>query len=70
MAVPKTKVSKSVKNTRKAVNFRAHPTAMCECPQCKAVTIPHCVCKSCGYYKGTKFMETKADKKEAKAAAQ
>jgi large subunit ribosomal protein L32 len=68
MAVPKTKTSKSKKRIRSAANFKAHTNAMTECPHCHVARQPHTVCNNCGYYKGTKFLETANDKKEKKTA--
>lgn len=67
MAVPKKKVSKARRDSRHAHNFKAHATTLTECTQCHAPVAPHCVCKNCGNYKGTKRIETSADKKSAKA---
>lgn len=64
MAVPKTKVSKSRKNMRSAMNFRANPASLTECPQCHTAVRMHCVCKNCGYYNGAKRIEI--DTKEEK----
>lgn len=69
MAVPKHKVSKSRKNSRSAHNFTANATTLTECTQCHAPVEPHRVCKNCGNYKGTKRIETKADKKKEKKDA-
>lgn len=66
MAVPKHKVSKSRKNSRSAHNFTANATTLTECTQCHAPVEPHRICKNCGNYKGTKRIETKADKKKDK----
>ncbi len=29
------------------------------CPNCKAPTSPHMICKNCGYYKGTQVLVKK-----------
>jgi large subunit ribosomal protein L32 len=68
MAVPKYKTSKARTRTRSAANFKAHTNAMTECPHCHAIAQQHTVCGNCGYYKGTHFIETRAEKKEKKAA--
>jgi large subunit ribosomal protein L32 len=65
MAVPKHKVSKSRRDSRKA-NFKATPATLTECAQCHTPIAPHRVCKNCGNYKGTKRIETKSDKKKEK----
>jgi len=65
MAVPKKKVSKARRDSRKA-NFKATAATLTECPQCHTPVAPHRVCKNCGNYKGTKRIETKSDKKKEK----
>ena len=64
MAVPKTKVSKSRKNTRNAANFKASAASITTCPQCHEVRAQHSICKNCGFYKGEKRVATKKDKKK------
>ena len=56
MAVPKKKTSKSRKNMRPAHDFLTPPTVS-TCPQCKAPKLPHCVCPSCGTYKGRQVLK-------------
>lgn len=34
------------------------------CPNCKAMTYPHTVCKRCGFYNGKQVVKTKQPKKE------
>ena len=62
MAVPKGKVSKSRKASRCAANFNAPSATVASCSQCHAPVRPHCVCKACGFYKGTKRIEVATDK--------
>jgi large subunit ribosomal protein L32 len=57
MAVPKKKTSKSRKNMRRAHDFLTPPTVS-TCPQCKAPKLPHCVCPSCGTYKGRQVLKS------------
>ncbi|MBR84098.1 MAG: 50S ribosomal protein L32 [Magnetovibrio sp.] len=49
MAVPKKKISKSKRNSR-----RAHDALLGssyeECPNCGELKRPHHVCRACGYY--------------------
>jgi large subunit ribosomal protein L32 len=68
MAVPKHKTSKSRRDSRSAHNFTLDAPTLTECNQCHAKIPPHTVCPACGYYKGVKRIETKADKKAAKAS--
>jgi len=63
MAVPKHKVSKSRKNIRNRANFTADAATLTGCKNCHAPVRPHCVCKNCGNYKGTKRIEIKEKKK-------
>ena len=46
MAVPKRKMSKARRDSR-----RANP-GFVECPQCHEPKMPHHVCTECGYYDG------------------
>ncbi|MGI6705403.1 MAG: 50S ribosomal protein L32 [Clostridia bacterium] len=56
MAVPKRKVSKARRDSRRA-NWKLTVPGVSECPQCHQVKLPHRVCKHCGYYDGKKVME-------------
>ena len=49
MAVPFRRVSKTAKRKRRSHIKLAAPTLI-KCPNCGEYTIPHRVCKSCGYY--------------------
>ena len=69
MAVPKRKVSKARRNTRNANNSKLTAPTLTECKQCKAMIPPHTVCPECGYYRGVKRIETKADIRAKKAEA-
>ena len=51
MAVQKSKTSKQRTNKRFA-NYKATAPSLVECPQCHELTVPHRVCKKCGYYDG------------------
>ena len=64
MAVPKTKVSKSRRDMRNSMNFKAKTACITDCTQCHAPVQPHCVCRACGYYKGSKRIEVAADNQE------
>lgn len=65
MAVPKKKVSKSRRDSRRAHNFRVESPNLSVCPNCKAPTLPHHVCPTCGQYQGRQVVS-----KETEAAAQ
>ena len=61
MAVPKSKVSKARRNSRKA-NWKVSTPSVVKCPHCHEYKEPHVVCAKCGYYKGEKVLDV--DKKE------
>ena len=63
MAVPKGKISKQRKHTRRA-NWRLSLPGIVECPQCKSMKLSHRVCKKCGYYDGKQGVKV-ADEKNA-----
>lgn len=63
MAVPKAKVSKARRNSRKA-NWKISTPSMMECPHCHEVKQTHKVCKKCGYYDGVEIIEMKKDEKK------
>lgn len=55
MAVPKVRTSKSRRNTRRS-HHALRPSGYSPCPNCQAVRLPHCVCLSCGFYRGRQVM--------------
>lgn len=61
MPVPKRKTSKARRNNRNANKNIAVKTFI-DCKNCNEVTLPHQVCKNCGFYKGEKVLETKLDR--------
>lgn len=67
MAVPKGKVSKARRNSRKA-NWKMAAPSLVECPHCHELKKPHVVCKKCGYYDGEQKVITEKKKKEENAA--
>ena len=56
MAVPKSKISKSRRNMRRA-HDRLSSIALIECSNCGEMKRPHHVCASCGYYDGQEVSE-------------
>ena len=64
MAVPKGKVSKARRNSRRA-NWKLSLPTIVECPQCHEMKLAHHVCKNCGYYNGREVLKVDADKKNA-----
>lgn len=63
MAVPKRKVSKAKGRSRMA-NWKATAPNLVECPQCHELTVPHRMCKNCGYYNGREVVAPKAEKND------
>lgn len=59
MAVPKRRVSKQRRDSRRA-NWKLAVPGMVVCPQCKEYKMPHRVCESCGYYKGKEIIKKEA----------
>lgn len=51
MAVPKRKMSKARRDSRRA-NWKLTVPGLVECPQCHEMKMPHRVCPECGYYNG------------------
>jgi len=56
MAVPKKKISKSKRNSRRA-HHALTSSAYEECPNCGELKRPHHVCDACGYYKGREITD-------------
>ncbi len=56
MAVPKSKISKSRRNMRRAHDGLSS-IALIECSNCGEMKRPHHVCDSCGYYDGREVTE-------------
>ena len=56
MAVPKSKISKSRRNMRRAHDSLKLPASV-ECSNCGEMKRPHHVCSACGYYDGREVVE-------------
>lgn len=67
MAVPKQKHTKSRRNKRRLHIFLKAAT-LTKCPKCGQPILPHTICQSCGYYKGSEIIDVlkKLTKKERK----
>ena len=64
MAVPKVKVSRARRDSRKA-NWKISAPNVVKCLHCHEYTLPHQVCGHCGYYKGEQVVDmSKKDKAE------
>ncbi len=48
MAVPKGKVSKARRDSRRASNWKLNMPGIAECPHCHQMKLSHRVCKHCG----------------------
>ncbi|RME49486.1 MAG: 50S ribosomal protein L32 [Deltaproteobacteria bacterium] len=51
MAVPKRKVSRTKRDTRRA-HDRLTKKSLTTCPECSEVVFPHRACPHCGFYRG------------------
>lgn len=56
MAVPKRKVSKARRNSRRA-NWKLTAPNLSACPKCGELMMPHRACKACGTYKSKVVVE-------------
>ncbi len=56
MAVPKKKVSRARRDSRRA-HDRLKPSAWVECPNCGELKRPHHVCAACGQYRDREVIE-------------
>lgn len=61
MAVPKRKTSKRRRDQRSA-NKGMQEKAFASCGNCQKPIMTHQACSGCGFYKGSKVLETKADR--------
>ena len=60
MAVPKRKVSNARRDKRRSNVWKLTAPSFVKCAQCGELTLPHKVCKSCGYYKGKAVIKKEA----------
>lgn len=64
--VPKQRHTKSRRNKRRSQIF-LHAPGITICSHCKKPSLPHAVCKNCGYYQDKEYIDvTKALKKMRK----
>jgi large subunit ribosomal protein L32 len=66
MALPKGKISKARRNSRKA-NWKVSTPSIVECPNCHEMKKPHIACKKCGHYKGKEVINMKKEQKDGNA---
>ena len=64
MAVPKKRRSKARKRAHKSV-WKIKTPAVRPCPNCGVLSLPHFMCKACGYYKGQLVIAPKVKKEES-----
>ena len=62
MAVPKNKVSKARRNTRRSAVWKLSAPAMAKCAKCGEYNLSHRVCSNCGTYAGKQILEVNEDK--------
>lgn len=63
MAVPKCKVSKARRDSRRSNNTKLTAVGLVRCsnPECSEMVKPHHVCKKCGFYDGKQVLNVKKD---------
>jgi len=59
MGVPKRKSSKQRGRLRRAANMKLEAPMLVNCPQCRALIMPHHLCPECGYYKAREVVAAK-----------
>lgn len=59
MAVPKRKISKARRDSRRAANIKMTAPNVIECPNCHEPNVPHRVCAACGFYKDKEVISVK-----------
>lgn len=68
MALPKGKISKARKHSRRA-NWKIGAPSIVKCPRCQKMKLSHRVCKHCGYYDGRDILGIGNDDKKKKQDA-
>ena len=67
MAVPKRRQTRSKSAMRRAQHDKVTAPTLHSCTNCGEPTVPHRVCPSCGFYKGSQVIATKAEKPAGEA---
>lgn len=60
---PKRRHSRQRKGKRRASISLAIPNAVL-CPNCNSMTLPHTVCKNCGFYRGKEMISVSKKSQE------
>jgi large subunit ribosomal protein L32 len=60
MGVPKRKSSKQRGRQRRAASYKTEAPSLVNCPQCRALTVPHHMCSECGYYNNKEVLQIKS----------
>ena len=64
MAVPKSKVSKARRDTRRSSHWKLAVPGLSKCPKCGELRLQHRACKACGTYNGREVISTDDEKKK------
>jgi large subunit ribosomal protein L32 len=57
MAVPKSKVSKARRDTRRSHHWKLATPGLSKCQKCGELRLPHRACKACGTYNGREVIK-------------
>ena len=60
MAVPKRRVSRTRRDTRRSSVWKLPIPNFSKCTQCGELKLPHKVCPNCGFYKGKEIIKKEA----------
>ena len=66
MSVPAKRLSRSKGRRRRSQQGKSN-LHLGKCPNCDSPTLPHRVCKNCGFYKGKEVVKISLPKKATKA---
>jgi large subunit ribosomal protein L32 len=62
MAVPKGKISKARKHSRRSAHWKLALPGIVKCPRCQKMKMAHHACRHCGYYDGRQVISLESDK--------
>ena len=60
MAVPKRRVSSTIRDKRRSNVWRMDAPELVKCSQCGELKRPHRICPECGYYNGKQVIKKDA----------